>query len=167
MPRNFSLALSLIVLSAALASSAYAFGEDILACTGQYTFFIKPDPTSHVTYYQKMVPCVETKTIPKPRRIVETYPVPLPATRKLPVLLSETPVVCPDGEDPCVECFPKPSAKSAFKDVVVPRIVPVRVPGLVSEPRTVTRRIMRPQWFAVEEIEKAPPRKIRKISKVR
>jgi hypothetical protein len=167
MLRNFSSALSLIVLSAVLASSAYGLGEDILAHTGQYTFFIKPDPTSHVTFYQKMVPCVKTKIIPVARRIVETYPVPVPVTRKLPVLLSETPVGCDDGADPCIECFPKPSTRSAFKDVVAPRMVPARIPSLVVEPRAVTRRIMLPQWFAVEEIPKPPPRKIRKVSKIR
>lgn len=167
MPRNFSSALSVILLSAVLASSAYAFGEDILARTGQYTFFIKPDPTSHVTYYQKMVPCVKRKTIPVARRIYETYPVPIPVTRRLPMVLSETPVFCEDGPGPHTRCFPRPSSRSASKDVPVPRMVPVRVPGLAIEPKDVTRRIMLPQWFAVEEIPKPPLRGFRKASKVR
>ena len=123
MPRNFSFALSLIVLSVALSSSAHALGEDILAHTGQYTFFIKPDPTSCVTYYQRMVPCVEKKTIPVARRIVETFPVPVPVKRKHPVLLSETPVGCAIGAGPCIECFPKPSCRPGVKDVLVPRVI--------------------------------------------
>jgi hypothetical protein len=166
MPRNFSLALWLVVLSVALSSSAHALGEDILAHTGQYTFFIKPDPTSCVTYYQRMVPCVQKKTVPVARRIVDTFPVPVPVKRKHPVLLSKTPVGCAAGEGPCVECFPKPTCRPASTYALAPKFVPVRVPGVVIEPKCITRRIMLPQWFAVEEHEKPPPRKIRKVSKV-
>lgn len=154
--------VSAIVFSAAVAAPAFSFGENILAATGQYTFFIKPDPVSHTTYYQKMVPCVVKDVVLVPKRVSQTYPVPVPATRNMPTVIHETPVGCALGASPCVECFPKPSVRNASKEVIVPRMMPVRVPGVEYVPREVTRKVMLPQWFAVSE-DLRPPSQVRKV----
>ncbi|MGO9572246.1 MAG: hypothetical protein ACLP5H_32415 [Desulfomonilaceae bacterium] len=155
--------LSLAFCSLSLASQVFAFGEDMLALTGQYTFFIRPVPGWDVTFYQKLVPCVAQETVPVARRVVETYPLPIPAMHRQPITISETPVGCAQGSGPCVECYPKPSFRPASKDVATPRVVPVGVPGIELTPKCVTRPVMLPQWFAVTE----EPRDIRKVSKVR
>lgn len=164
MARNLSAIVFVVLLAAFATAPGHAVGEDFLALQGQYTFFIQPDPTSHVTYYQRLVPCIETKTVPIPRRIVETFPVPVPDRRRQPIIVSETPVGCAEGSGPCVECFPRPSTRPGVKEVTVPRYLPVRVPGIAMVPRDVTRRVMRPQWFAVRELPKPPPAKIRKVA---
>ena len=155
--------LSLAFYSLSPASQVFAFGEGVLALTGQYTFFIRPVPGWDVTFYQKLVPCVAEETIPVARRVVQTYPLPIPAMQRQPITIAETPVGCAEGSGPCVECYPKPSSRSASKDVVGPRVVPVGVPGIELNPKHVTRRVMLPQWFAVTEEPKHP----RKVSKVR
>jgi hypothetical protein len=48
------------------------------------------------------------------------------------------------------------------KDMVVPRMLPVRVPSVEIVPREVTRRVMLPQWFEVVE-EQIPPKEVRKL----
>jgi hypothetical protein len=149
----------LVFLILCLATQALAFGEDILAASGQYTFFIKPCPGSNVTYYQKMVPCVATDEIAVPRRVAPVFPVPVPTVRNQPVTRMETPVGCAQGASPCVECRPRPSSASASAEVVLPRMVPFGVPGFEPTFKTVKRKIMLPQWFAVTE----QPRQVRKV----
>ncbi|MBI5251413.1 MAG: hypothetical protein HY912_18145 [Desulfomonile tiedjei] len=162
MLKAFTVVMSTIVFSAAIAAPAFSYGENILAATGQYTFFIKPEPGSCTTYYQKMVPCVAKDIVPVPKRVSQTYPVPVPSIRNIPTVIHETPVGCACGAGPCVECFPRPSVRNASKEAILPRMVPVRVPGVEFVPREVTRRVMLPQWFAVTE-EPLPPKQVRKI----
>ena len=152
---------SLTLVLLCVAPQAFAFGEAILAASGQYTFFIKPAPGSHVTYYQKMVLCVITEEIAVPRPVAPVFPVPVPVARNIPVVRTETPVGCAVGQSPCIECRPRPSSMSATVEQLVPRMVPVRVPGVEPVPKTVKRKIMRPQWFAVTEQPKGPVRKVR------
>jgi hypothetical protein len=155
--------LSLTFCSLSLASQALAFGENVLALTGEYTFFIRPVPDWDVTFYQKLVPCVAQETIPVPRRVVETYPLPIPRMQRQPITITETPVGCAQGAGPCVDCSPRPSSRRATRDVAAPMIVPVGVPGIEVTPKHVTRRVALPQWFAVTE----EPRNLRKVSKVK
>jgi hypothetical protein len=162
MVKYFIIALSAIVTVGMTASSALSFGENVLAATGQYTFFIKPDPCAPITYYQKMVPCVAKEIVPVPRRVSQTYPVPVPAIRGMRTRITQSPVGLACGQDHCIECFPKPSTTMMSKDMVVPRMIPVRVPGVEIVPREVTRRVMLPQWFEVVE-EQIPPKEVRKI----
>jgi len=161
--KSLMMVLWLAFCSLTFASQLFAFGEDMLALTGQYTFFIKPVPGWDVTFYQKMVPCVAQETLPVARRVVQTYPLPIPAMRRQPITVTETPVGCAQGSGPCVECFPMPSCTPASKEVPVPLVVSVGVPGIELAPRCVTRPVMLPQWFAVTE----QPRDVRKVSKVR
>ena len=144
-------------------SHALAFGEAILALTGQYTFFIKPEPASSVTYYQKMVPCVAEETIPIPRRVAPVYPVPVPMTQRQPVMISERPVGCADGAGPCLQCFPQAKDRRGVGEIIAPRVIPVRVPGIEIVPRIVNRPVMRPQWFEVT-VTPRDPRPVRKVS---
>lgn len=157
---------SAIVFSAILillvSAPAHAEGEAMLALTGQYTFFIKPEPGSCVTYYQKMVPCVLKETVLVPKRVVQTFPMPFTSKRAKSVLRHETPVGCAEGAGPCLQCYPRPSCRSAMTHVQVPVMKPVRVRGLEAVPKCVTRRVMRPQWFQVTETPK-PLRKVRKV----
>jgi hypothetical protein len=162
MSLNSRTILLLTILSLVSVPYACAFGEDILAHSGQYTFFIKPDPGSCTTYYQKMVPCLAKETVPVPRPAVLVYPVPVPTPQKRPIIVSESPVGCAEGSGPCVECFPQATCKPARKEVMVPRPIPVPVPGTQVVPQCVTRPVLRPQWFAVTEIP-APPQPIRKV----
>jgi hypothetical protein len=150
---------SLIILPLCLSVQALAFGEDVLAATGQYTFFIKPCPGSNVTYYQKMVPCILTQKIAVPRPVAPVFPVPFPKVRNVPVTRMETPVGCALGASPCMECMPKPSVAPGMGEVVLPAMAQARVPGFVPMFRTVKRRITRPQWFAVTE----QPRQVKKV----
>jgi hypothetical protein len=166
MMRKFLLLVfSTILVTVATVPAAHAFGEDVLACTGQYTFFIKPDPNCPDTYIQKMVPCIAKKVIPVPRRVVHTFPVPIPVKKRIPVIVTETPVGCAKGEGPCVKCFPPCTKRRGIKEVVVPGMRPVPIRGIVPTPICVTRRIMRPQWFKVTETP-VPPKPVRKIRKV-
>lgn len=137
-------------------SISFAYGEDVLSQTGQYNFFIKPKPKKHVTYYQKMVPCVARKTIAEPREVIRSFPVPAPAIRSRPVLIMETPVGIADGEGPCVTCKGKVSWSREHRDMVAPEFTTVHVPGTVSIPKCVTFKTMRPQWFKVEEMNGPP-----------
>jgi len=146
----------------AVTSQALAFGEGVLAQTGQYTFFIRPEPASCITYYQKLVPCVAEETIPVPRRVTPVFPLPVPAIRNQPVMISERPVGCAEGAGPCVQCFPKASHKRYAHRIVDPRIVPVKVPDIEIVPRLVTRPVLRPQWFEVTE-SPLPPQPVRKV----
>jgi hypothetical protein len=162
MSLNSRALLLLAILSLFSATYACAFGEGILAHSGQYTFFIKPDPCSHVTYYQKLVPCVAEEVVPVPRPTMRVYPVPVPRAQRQPIMIAESPVGCADGSSPCVQCFPKATTKPGRKEVMVPQPIPVRVAGIDMVPRHVTRRVLRPQWFEVTEIP-APPKPIRKV----
>ncbi len=166
MTRGLLLILCAVVLAVTAPGPVLAVGERILAMTGQYTFFIKPDPTSCVTYHQKMVPCVEEKTIPHVRKRYVPIPYPVAAKDRQGVLRSEIPLGTPKDVSPCIECFPRPECRPGVKDCVVPRIVPVPVPFDDIQPRCVTKRIMLPQWFKVEDHPKPPPRKVRKVRKV-
>ncbi len=159
MPKQPLILILGMLLTVILSSGALADGEAILALTGQYTFFIKPEPGTCETYYQKMVPCVLKKEIPVPRRVVPAYPVPFSAERGVPALRSEIPVGCPDGVGPCLECFPRPSHRPVTLDMVVPVMRRVPVPDLVFQPKSVFKRVMRPQWFKVKE----EPRPLRKV----
>ncbi|MDQ7782640.1 MAG: hypothetical protein RDU20_07165 [Desulfomonilaceae bacterium] len=163
MPQPPSILALVMLMAMILPAGALAEGEAILALTGQYTFFIKPEPGSCETYVQKMVPCVLEKEIPVPRRVVPVYPVPFSSKRGLPVLRSEIPVGCPDGAGPCVHCYPKPSFRSATHDVVVPVVRGVPVPDLVIQPKVVRERVMRPQWFKVREDPRPPRKVVRKV----
>jgi hypothetical protein len=162
MMRRSPLFVFIALVSLAMTSQALAFGEDVLAHTGQYTFFIKPEPTSCITYYQKMVPCVAEETIPVPKRVAPVYPFPVPVGQRQQVLVSERPVGCAEGAGPCVQCFPKDMKRTFSRDVPVPRMVPVRIPGIDIVPVTVTRPVMRLQWFEVTE-SPLPPRPIGKV----
>lgn len=144
-----------------LAGTAFAFGEDILAATGQYTFFIKPCPQTNTTYYQKMVPCVLRDTIQVPKTVVDSYPLPIPSVRGIPIVRHEQPVGCALGSSPCIECAPKPSSSPDVLTSVVPRMVNVRIPSVVPAPKEITKRVKLPQWFAVTE----EPKPIRKAGK--
>lgn len=154
--------IAALIFFLAATPGAFAFGEPILALSGQYTFFTNPCPGSHTTYYQKMVPCVAKETIWVPRKVVNTYPVPVASIRREPVTISETPVGCPHGSSDCVECAPRPSRYHLVKEVVGPRPVPTPITDIALVPRTVTRRVMLPQWFEVIEQAK-PPKPIRKV----
>jgi hypothetical protein len=159
MRKMLSVSSSLLLLVLCLASQAFGFGEDILGASGQYTFFIKPCPGSSVTYYQKMVPCVLTEEIAVPRPVAPVFPVPVPVVRNQPVTRMETPVGCAQGSSPCVECVAQPSSVSASGETVAPGMAQFRVPGVEPAFKTVKRRIMLPQWFAVTE----QPREVRKV----
>lgn len=164
MLRNLSLFFFLTLFFILSPCSAKAMGEDVLAQTGQYTFFIEPCPGAHMTYYQKMVPCVATQTIPIPRSVVQTYPAPFPVKRGVPVVISEEPIGCALGAGPCVECYPRPSSRPGIKQIWPPEIMPVSIKGPVFTPRNVTHKIMRPQWFLVTERPVPPvPKPIRKL----
>lgn len=162
MLRRAPLFLLVTLFSLAMTSQALSFGEDILAFSGQYTFFIRPEPASGITYYQKMVPCVAEETIPVPRRIAPVFPLPVPVGRRQPVTIFERPVGCAEGAEKCVQCFPRAVSKRGTVEVIGPRMIPVAVPGIEIAPRTMTRRVMRPQWFEVTE-SPLPPRPIRKV----
>lgn len=163
MPKKPLILVFGILLPVILSSVALADGEAILALTGQYTFFIKPEPGSCETYYQKMVPCVLKKDIPVPRRVVPVYPVPFSSERGVPTLRSEIPVGCADGCGACLQCFPRPSCRPATVDMVVPVVRPVPVPDLIVQPRCVTKRIMQPQWFKVKDDPRPPRKVVRKV----
>ncbi len=162
MSKNLKLSILVLALSVGFGSAALAMGEGVLAKTGQYTFFLNPCPTSCMTYYQKMVPCVIKETIPVPRRVLQNYMVPVPVRRKVPTLITEAPVGCPEGASPCATCYPKPSQRYGNREIWGPRMMAVRVPVVQFTPKEITRRGMFPQWFAVTE-EPRPPRKIRKV----
>jgi hypothetical protein len=160
MRKALSVISFLTLATLCVAPQAFAFGEEILAASGQYTFFIKPAPGSPVTYYQKMVPCVITEEMVAPRPVAPVFPVPVPVARNVPVVRTEMPVGCAVGQSPCIECRPLPSTLSATAQQIVPKMVPVRVPGVEPVPKMVKRKIMLPQWFAVSELPKPPVRKV-------
>jgi hypothetical protein len=162
MSKNLKLFIIGLVLSVGVSSSAFAMGEEVLAKTGQYTFFINPCPTSGMTYYQKMVPCVIKETVQVPRRVFQNYPVPVPVRQQVPTLITEAPVGCPVGACDEATCYPRPSQSAGRREIWGPRMVTVRVPDVQFTPREITRKVMLPQWFAVTE-EPRPPRKIRKV----
>jgi len=162
MLRKSPVVVGVLLCSLAFSVGAYGFGEDMLARTGQYTFFIKPEPGSCTTYYQKMVPCVVKETIMVPRKVVNTYPVPVASVRREPVMITHTPVGCPEGSGPCVQCSPRPSCYNTTKEVIVPRMVRTPVTETVFVPKCVTRRVMLPQWFEVTE-QPVRPKVIRKV----
>lgn len=150
MQRRFLAFLIALVLSIAFSGYAMAFGEDVLAATGQYTFFIKPYPGCPLTYYQKMVPCKMKQTVFRSNPIVERYPVPVPKRGGRPVIVTETPAGWSDC-DSCIECFPKPLQYRGRGEALLSRNVPIPVTFDMITPKTVERRVRRPQWFAVEE----------------
>jgi hypothetical protein len=163
MLRNLSLFFFLILPFILSPYSAKAMGEDVLAHTGQYTFFINPHPGACMTYHQRMVPCVATQTVMIPRPVVQTYPTPFPVKRRLPVIVSETPVGCAFGSGPCVECYPHPSRRREIREIWTPEIKPVSITSAAFTPRQVTRKIVLPQWFLVSEDPVVPvSRPIRK-----
>ena len=167
MRSKWSLVLASIMLSLAASTAAHAVGEDILAVSGQYTFFIKPDPSSCTTYYQKMVPCIKKQNVPVAVGSVPVYPVPIPMPRPKRIMVQETPVGHVKGAGPCLRCRPSPCRTPMVKDVFPPVPVPIPVPGLSIEPKCVARPVMRPQWFKVDELPMPPPRKVRKVSRKR
>ena len=79
------------------------------------------------------------------------------------MLIEETPLGTPHNMSPCIECFPKPICRPGRKDVVVPMVVNVGVPGMQITPKCVSRRIKLPQWFMIKEHPKPPPRKAMKV----
>lgn len=153
---------STVLLSVFLTTGVFAAGEGVLALKGEYTFFIKPEPGSCVTYYQKMVPCIAKETVLVPKRVFRTVPLPVPVLQKQPILRSEIPIGCAEGAGPCVECAPKPVCRPAYKDALAPRMIPIRVPEVQLVPKCITRRVMRPQWFLVNE-DPRPPKHVRKV----
>ncbi|MEW6348796.1 MAG: hypothetical protein AB1646_07010 [Thermodesulfobacteriota bacterium] len=151
MPRIPLLTAFLLIAVTLATPMAHAEGEGILALSGEYTFFLKPLPGCTPTYYQKMVPCVERICEPVPRRVVQTYPVPVPSRRRVPTLVCETPLGCAKGEGDCLKCFPPCTKRVELKECVAPRIVPTEFQDVVFERRIVCRPTMRPQWFEVNE----------------
>ena len=151
MPKRVPVVLCAALLCLAVASHAFAFGEDVLAATGQYTFFIKPEPGSHVTYYQKMVRCVAEVPVPSPRRVAPVYRVPMAHIQRERSLITETTVGCALGQGDCVDCFPRAARYRQPRDVVVPRDIRVPMPGIEPVTRLVTRPVWLPQWFEVSE----------------
>jgi hypothetical protein len=133
-----------------------AFGEDVLAASGQYTFFIKPRCGTNATYYQKMVPCVLTEELPTARLITPVYGVPVPDQRKQGIVRTETPVGCAQGSRPCAECFPRETRTTDFVDRQFPVMIPSVMPTWVPDPQIARRPVMLPQWFMVTEEAKAP-----------
>ena len=162
MRRSSTVLLCAILTVLAFSGTARPEGEGILAMTGQYTFFIRPDCGSGETYYQKLVPCRLEKTVPIARVVTPKYLVPHASIRGVPVMRNETPVGCAKGAGPCVECFPKPTRRPAINSAVVPIPAPVRIRDLQFRPKTVVKRVLRPQWFKVTD-EPRPLRKVRKI----
>jgi hypothetical protein len=162
MRKTLNVGLMMLLIAVVSASACWAAGEDVLGLTGQYTFFIKPDPCSPVTYYQKMVPCVSREIIPVPRKVSLPYQVPVPGRQNLPSMVSETPMGCAEGQGPCTTCRPSPTSRPGTKEVWGPRMVTVRVPDVEFVPKEITRKVMLPQWFAVTE-QPRPPQKIRKV----
>ncbi len=146
------LVTAFLLIAAALANPiAHAEGEGILALTGEYTFFLKPKPGCTPTYYQKMVPCVERTCELVPRRVTQTYPVPVPYRNRVPTLVCETPLGGAKGEGDCLKCFPPCTKRVEVKECVVPRMVPTPFQDVVFDRRMVCRPTMRPQWFEVSE----------------
>jgi hypothetical protein len=160
MLKSFMKLFCAVLAIAVSASNVLAFGEDILAASGQYTFFIRPTCGPNVTYYQRMVPCVANETVVVPRPVMDRYPVPVPDFRKQTVTRTEVPVGCAEGASDCVDCYPNPRSVTAYNDQVVPGAVPANIPTLLPVPRDVTKRIMLPQWFAVYDEPKGPVRKV-------
>ncbi len=159
---KFPVTLVLVALMVTLSNQAVmAYGEDVLAHTGEFTFFIKPEPGSCRTYTQKMVPCVEKKTVPQERLINQTYPVPIPGSVTKPTLITETPMGR-KGKPGCLQCFPKSSIQRSAKKMVAPRIIPVNVKGVLLSPKCVSRKIMKPVWFEFYE-KPAPPKRPTKV----
>ncbi len=151
MSKNLKLFIIVLVLSVGFSSAASAMGEEVLATSGQYSFFINPCPTSGMTYYQKMVPCVIKETVQVPRRVFENYVVPVPTRQQVPTLITEAPVGCPEGACHDATCYPRPSQRSGSREIWGPRMMTVRVPNIQFTPKEITRRVMLPQWFAVTE----------------
>ena len=149
------------------AQSVFSYGEDLLAHTGEYTFFITPNPVTCVTYRKRLVPCVVKETIPVAQRYAMTYPIPFPGKQRVPVVVQETPVGCAAGSGPCTTCTPKCFTSSGILYKKTPRIIPVTITGKRYMPQCVTKRVMLPQWYVVEEFPKPPPRKIQPVYKVR
>ncbi|GEM_PF-618729 len=164
MRKQLHMIFPVLFFSLVLVPSAFAFGEDVLAHTGEYTFFIKPKPGSCVTYRQRMVPCMIKEHVPVPLKTSRTYPVPVPENRRHRLAIIERPVGCAKDSGPCVRCFPRCYLERSSRTKVHPRMLPVRVSGTVIAPGCVTRRIMRPQWYEVWE-RPVPPRPVRKVGK--
>lgn len=132
-------------------SGAQGYGEDVLALTGQYTFFVRPHPGQPITYYQKAVPCVSRKSVQNLRSHHATVHVPYGAKRRQPIIVVETPLPMGHGPNQSISCFPKPRQHSMWRDVRVPETRPTRV--LIRQPssRMASRRIVLPYWFEVRE----------------
>ncbi len=163
MHRTLSAALLGLVFVIAGVANAVAFGEGVLAQTGQYTFFIKPDPCSPVTLYQRMVPCVKRECKPIPRTVVENHIVPVPSERRHRMGLKEIPVGCPKGLNKCETCFPQPRQYAGWKRMMVPKGMRVPVKTTIYQPRIIDRRTTRPQWFAVTPDNRPIQKTIRKV----
>lgn len=163
MPRFLIVPLCAAVLIVAFTGAVTAEGEGILAMTGQYTFFIRPECGSGETYYQKLVPCRLEETIPVPVPVTPKFLVPHASIRGVHVMRSEIPVGCAEGAGPCLECFPKPIRYPAVNPAVIPITPPVGVRDLEFRPMTVIRTVWKPQWFKVVDEVKDP----RKAGKVR
>jgi hypothetical protein len=166
MSKTTKLFTIVLVLSACCTTLVSAAGEDLLAQSGQYTFFINPCPPGGPTYYQKMVPCVVKETVQVPQTVFQSYPVPVPARQNLPTVVTEAPVGCPQGAGPCTTCFPQPSQRKGKGEVWGPKMLMVQVPSVQFTPKEITRKVMLPQWFAVTE-EPQPCQKVRKVHAAR
>jgi len=162
MSKNAKVFISALVLSVGFTATALAAGEEVLAATGQYSFFINPCPTAGMTYYQKMVPCVIRETVQIPKKVFQSYSVPVPVRQNVPTLVTEAPVGCPQGACEDATCYPKPTQRPGTREMWLPKMVTVRVPYVEFTPREITRKVMFPQWFAVTE-EPRPARKVRKV----
>jgi hypothetical protein len=152
MPRLFAKLCCALVVGAMSCGAAHAVGEDILAHSGQYTFFVKPNPCAPVTYHQKTVPCMVTRDVPTVRMRQVTYHLPVPLIVGRRVMIRETPIACPADRDPCVRCLPKVSTHPGVGTTVEPRPARVQFTDPVVVPQCVTRRVNLPRWFMVEEI---------------
>ena len=166
MRKQLRMVFPVLFLFLVSAPSAIAFGEDVLAHTGEYTFFIKPKPGSHVTYRQRMVPCAVREHVPVPTKTSITYPVPIPEKRRHQMVIIERPVGCAADFGPCKQCFPRAYMERSSRNKIYPRMLPVRVSGTVFSSKCVTRRVMRPMWYEVRETP-VPTRPVRKVGKTR
>lgn len=152
MSRFLALSCCALVVGALSYGPAHAVGEDILARSGQYTFFVKPNPCVPVTYYQRTVPCRVTRNVPAVRTMQVPYYLPVAAIADRRTIIRETPIACPMDSDPCVQCSPRMTRRPGMAAVAAPRPVRVGVTEVVIVPKCVTRRVNLPRWFMVEEI---------------
>jgi hypothetical protein len=108
-----------------------------------------------------MVPCIEKKTVPVIKHVRQTYPLPRPMTVKKPTIITETPMAR-KGKPQCVQCFPKSRIQRSSKKLVRPNMTPVTIQGVITAPKCVSKKIMKPVWFEFKE-RPAPKRRPSKV----